>query len=76
MSVQEALDVALDSEIKAYEFYQGAHSEVDDESLKKLLIDLRDQEVRHQEMIKEIMARVPDMDTFDPDDFVDEPTAQ
>jgi len=27
-------------------------------------------------MIKEIMAKVPDMDAFDPADFADEPTAQ
>jgi len=27
-------------------------------------------------MIKEIMAKVPDLDTFDPDDFADGPTAQ
>ena len=49
---------------------------VADEKVKELFVQLRAQEVRHQEMIKEIMAKVPDLDSFDPDDFVDEPTAQ
>ncbi|MGD8439250.1 MAG: ferritin family protein [Holophagae bacterium] len=76
MSIQEALDVALAAEVKAYEFYRDALEQVEDESMKELFIKLRDEEVRHQEMIKEIMAKVPDLDTFDPEDFVDEPTAQ
>lgn len=76
MSINEALEVALDAEIKAYEFYDGALPEASDESMKELFTRLRDEEVRHQEMIKEIMAKVPDLDHFDPDDFADEPTAQ
>ena len=76
MSIQDALDVALSSEIKAHDFYNDALPSLDDDSVKELFVKLRDEEVRHQEMIKEIMTRVPDMDSFDPDDFVDEPTAQ
>jgi len=76
MSIQAALEVALDSEIKAYEFYHGALPSVSDEGVKELFVRLRDEEVRHQEMIKEIMAKVPEMDGFDPEDFADEPTAQ
>ncbi len=76
MSIQAALELALNSEIKAYEFYHGALPSVTDDSIKELFARLRDEEVRHQEMIKEIMTKVPDMDAFDPEDFVDEPTAQ
>jgi len=76
MNINEALEVALNAEIKAYEFYNEALPALDDQSVKKLFVHLRDEEVRHQEMIKEIMAKVPDLDAFDPDDFVDEPTAQ
>lgn len=76
MSVNEALEVALNSEIKAFEFYDQALPSVADDDVKALFVQLREQEVRHQEMIKEIMAKVPDLDRFDPDDFVDEPTAQ
>jgi rubrerythrin len=76
MSINDALEVALNAEIKAFEFYDSALPSLDDEELEKLFIRLRDEEVRHQEMIKEIMAKVPDLDAFDPDDFADEPTAQ
>jgi rubrerythrin len=76
MSIQEALEVALNAEIKAYHFYHQALPSVADEGVKELFVRLRDEETRHQEMIKEIMAKVPDLDAFDPDDFADEPTAQ
>ena len=76
MSVQEALEVALEAEVKAYEFYDGALPSVDNDEVSTLFVRLRDEEVRHQEMIKEIMAKVPDQGSFDPDDFVDEATGQ
>lgn len=76
MSINDALDLSLSSEIKAYEFYHQALPSVQDETVKALFVRLRDEEVKHQTMIKEIMAKVPDLDAFDPDDFADEPTAQ
>jgi rubrerythrin len=76
MSINDALEVALDAEIRAYEFYHQALPSVEDDGVKELFSRLRDEEVRHQEMIKEIMAKVPDLDAFDPEDFVDEPKAQ
>jgi rubrerythrin len=76
MGIQAALEVALNAEIKAYEFYHDALPSVSEEPIKELFARLRDEEVRHQEMIKEIMAKVPEMDGFDPGDFADEPTAQ
>jgi rubrerythrin len=36
MSINEALEVALNAEIKAYEFYHGALPSVDDADIKKL----------------------------------------
>ena len=76
MSINDALEVALNAEIKAYDFYHEALPSVTDDAIKELFTRLRDEEVRHQEMIKEIMAKVPDMDAFDPNDFADDPTAQ
>jgi rubrerythrin len=73
MSVQSALEVALTSEIKAYDFYDGALGEVTDPEVKELFVQLRDEESHHQAMIRDVMAKVPDDDTFDPDDFVDDP---
>ncbi len=76
MTIQEALDVALNAEIKAYDFYHQALPSVKDDEVNALFTRLRDEEVQHQKMIKEIIAKVPDMDAFDPADFADEPTAQ
>ena len=76
MSVRAALDVAMESEIKAYEFYDDALPEISDAEVRELFLMLRDQEARHQELIKQTMAKVPDDDGFDPDDFVDEPVSQ
>jgi len=75
MSVQAALDVAMESEVKAYEFYEGALPLVEDPQIKELFVELRDQEKRHQEMIEEARAKMPKGDDFDPDDFVDDPVA-
>lgn len=76
MSVQAALDVAMQAEVKAYDFYDGALPQVDDADIRELFADLRDEEKRHQEMIREVMEKLPAGDTFDPDDFVDEPVSQ
>ncbi len=76
MSINEALEVAMAAEVKAYEFYDGALPEVSDPNIRELFVDLRDQEAQHQQMIKAIMAKVPADGPFDPDDFADDPTAQ
>lgn len=76
MSIQDALDVALAAEVKAYDFYDQALPSVTDNAIKELFVRLRDEEVRHQEMIEEIRAKVPEGNDFDPDDFVDEATGQ
>jgi rubrerythrin len=76
MSVRAALDVAMESEVKAYEFYDGALAKITDAEVRELFLQLRDEEARHQELIRQTMAKVPHEDGFDPDDFVDEPAAQ
>jgi rubrerythrin len=76
MSVREALDVAMEAEVKAYDFYDHALPRVADAEVKELFVELRDEEARHQELIRQTMAKVPEGDDFDPDDFVDAPAAQ
>jgi rubrerythrin len=76
MSVRAALDVAMESEIKAYEFYDNALAKITDAEVRELFLQLRDEEARHQELIQEVKAKVPEDDGFDPDDFVDEPASQ
>ena len=76
MSVRAALDVAMESEVKAYDFYDSALPTITDAEVRELFLELRNQEARHQEMIRETMAKVPADDGFDADDFVDDPAAQ
>jgi rubrerythrin len=76
MSIRTALDVALESEVKAYEFYDDALPEISDPEVRELFVNLREEEARHQELIKETRAKVPEDDGFNPDDFVDGPAAQ
>jgi rubrerythrin len=76
MSVRAALDVAMAAEVKAYEFYDGALPLVTDSEVKKLFVELREEEKHHQELIRQTMAKLPEGDGFDPDDFVDAPAAQ
>lgn len=76
MSIRAALDVAMESEVKAYQFYDSALAKITDAEVRELFLELRDEEARHQEMITEIMAKIPEDDGFDPDDFVDEPAGQ
>jgi rubrerythrin len=75
MTVHRALEVALESEERAYRFYDGALGQVADEDLRALFEDLRAQELRHQRLIEEFRSRLPDPDDSDPNDYVDEPRA-
>jgi len=76
MSMRAALDVAMESEVKAYEFYHEALPEISDPKVNELFVELRDEEALHQDLIKKIIAKMPEDDGFDPDDFVDAPAAQ
>jgi rubrerythrin len=73
MTVHRALEVALESERKAFRFYDRALETVDDAEVRRLFEDLREQEVLHQQLILEFRERLPDEDDADPDDYVDEP---
>jgi rubrerythrin len=76
MSVRAALDVAMEAEVKAYDFYNEALDAVTDPAVNDLFVELRDEEAKHQKLIHQIIAKMPENDDFDPDDFVDEPAAQ
>jgi len=76
MSVQVALEVALQSEIKAYDFYNDALPAITDSDVRELFVELREEEARHQELIKENMKKAPADDGFNADDFVDDPAPQ
>jgi rubrerythrin len=74
MSPRHALEVALESEIKAYDFFDQALPGVKDPEVRKLFEELRLEELEHQELVKQLRAKYPD--TLEPDvdsDDVDTP---
>ena len=76
MTLREALTVALDAEVKAYEFFRQALEHPLSEPVQKLFEDLRQEEVLHQNLVKEQLAKLPPDPDVAPEDFADEPVAQ
>jgi rubrerythrin len=75
MSVQEALELALDAETKAYEFFDQALPQIEDSEVRELFAELREEEIEHIDLVKKVMEKVGHDQDFDPEDFVDEPQA-
>lgn len=71
MSPRHALEVAMESEIKAYEFYDRIlfidrfMHDVLDPAVRKLIEALRDEEAEHQRLLHDMKAKYPD--TMEPD---------
>jgi len=59
MSARQALEVALTSEQKAYEFYDQALAQVTDPEIHTLFIELRDEETEHKHMLREAIDALP-----------------
>jgi rubrerythrin len=76
MTLQDALDVAMAAETKAFEFFDGALPEVSDPEVRELFTELRQEEVEHMQMVRDQMKKAPDGDGHDPADFADDPVAQ
>jgi rubrerythrin len=70
MSARQAMEVALSSEEKAFEFFDGALRHVTDPDVRTLFEELRDEEQRHIGMVKQRLQRLPpgpDLDEEDAD---------
>ena len=65
MSQRHALQVAMESEVKAYEFYDRVLQDIHDPTVRTLIKKLRDEEAEHQRFLNEQMAKCPD--TLEPD---------
>ena len=68
MSPRQAMQLALESEIKAHEFFRDAAKKVSDAGVKKLFEELRDEELRHQEMVRKRLELLPKDEGPDRDD--------
>jgi rubrerythrin len=59
MSARQALEVALASEQKAWEFFDGALKEVADAKVRALFEELRGEEARHATLVRDRLERLP-----------------
>ncbi|MCX7164637.1 MAG: ferritin family protein [Rhodocyclales bacterium] len=74
MSPRHALEVAMESEVKAYEFFDQALPGIKDPEVRKLFEELRQEELAHQGLLNEQKVKYPD--TLEPDlgpDDIDTP---
>lgn len=76
MTAREALQAALRCEEKAYAFFVAALPAIRDASVKSLFEELRDEEVMHQDLVKQQIDLLVADDRFRRDDVADEPVSQ
>jgi erythrin-vacuolar iron transport family protein len=76
MSVHDAMEVALESEIKAYHFFDAALGYVKDPDVRTLFEELRAEEVEHQDLVKAAMSKIPPDDAAAAGFEADEPVGQ
>jgi len=76
MTPREALEVALRCEEKAHAFFVAALPRLSEPDVRALFEELRDEEVEHQDLVKQQMAKLPAGDSVDPEDYADGPVAQ
>lgn len=70
MSARQAMEVALASEEKARDFFDGALRHVSDPGVKALFTELRAEEEQHIRLVKQRLAHLPegpDLDEADAD---------
>jgi rubrerythrin len=76
MTAHDAMEVALEAEIKAHDYFAAALQHVTDPDVKALFTELRDEEVEHQDMVKAAMAKLPPRPAITGEDVADESVSQ
>jgi erythrin-vacuolar iron transport family protein len=76
MSARQAMEVALQGEITAHDYFDRVLEYVVDPEVRRLFEELREEEVVHQTLVRKELAKLPPAPDFNPEDYVDEPTAQ
>lgn len=70
---RKVLEIALESETKAHDYFAGAIPYVKDAEVKELFEELRLEEIEHQELVREQLAKQPPDPERDPEEDMDEP---
>lgn len=76
MTPRQALNTALRCEEKAWAFFDAALRTITDPGVRELFMELRQEEVEHQDLVKAELARLPPDDRFRTEDFEDEPAGE
>ena len=76
MSVHKAMNVAMACEVKAHDFFVSALEHIKDPEVRGLFEELRDEEVHHQELVAQQLAKLSPEAEIDAEGFEDEPVAQ
>lgn len=72
MSTLRAFELALESEQKALDFYEGALPHTTDPQIQELFKELRDEEIEHVRMVQEAIAALPPEAALEGQDDPDE----
>ncbi len=76
MTPRRALEVALESEIKAHAYFTAAIPAILDPDVKALFIELQGDEVHHKDLVQAEIDKLPPDSEIDAEDLVDEPVGQ
>ena len=76
MTPRTCMEMALAAEIKAERFFRDALATISNAEVKGLLVELADEEVEHQRMVRDQLARLPAEDRLAREDVADEPVGQ
>lgn len=76
MSVRQAMEVALQAEIKAHDYFVRALEHISNPVVRRLFEELRGEEMAHQDLVRREIAKLPPDPGINPDDYIDEPVAQ
>lgn len=76
MSPRRALEVALDSEVKAHAYFTAALPYVTNPEVKALFFELQADEVQHKALVQDEIDKLPPDSDVDVEDLVDEPVGQ
>ncbi len=76
MSPRKALEVALDSEVKAHAYFTAALPSIKDPQVKALFEELQSDEVHHKALVQAELDKLPPDPEVDVEDLVDEPVGQ
>lgn len=73
MSARHAMEVALEAENKAHDFFAAALPYVVDQEVHELFSELLQEEVEHQALVSRHLVKIPPYSKSNPDDYADEP---